>query len=444
MMSDDIAAVGSVGIVADDLTGANDSAVQFARDGWVARLALGDVANVRGASGSVIAIVTDARAQSPDAARAGTAGAVTALAAAGISRLFVKIDSTMRGTVTDQVHGALDAWGAQHPRAYAVACPAYPAMGRTVAAGRLLVDGVGVETTSVGRDPVTPVATSSLAELLPGSTNVSLDHVDAAALAARIAERAEAGARVVTVDAESEEHLSRIADAIALLGPRAVPVGSAGLAVEMSRVWGQGLSAPAASSGAPTERRRVVVVVSSLHDVSRGQHAHLVEAAATGALPEPVHTLAPTLDDMLGEGLPGFLDRELAHAALAAVIVVVAPEQRTGEPGASVDTDTAAVRIAAGLATIADAIMTHIGTGSLVLMGGEGARAVLDRFGAISILVRDSIREGIPIGTIEGGRLHGLPVVTKAGGFGMISSLTDIVPELLNDFPENTTQGESA
>lgn len=89
--------------------------------------------------------------------------------------------------------------------------------------------------------------------------------------------------------------------------------------------------------------------------------------------------------------------------------------------------------IAAGLATITAAIFDHARIGALVLMGGEGARAVLAQLGADSVLVADAIREGIPIGVIEGGLAHGLTVVTKAGGFGDLQSVVDIMPELFND-----------
>ncbi|WP_445442126.1 four-carbon acid sugar kinase family protein [Clavibacter sp. km1a] len=441
--------VGSVAIVADDLTGAADSAVQFARAGWAARLALGDAVQQHGHDGSVIAIVTDARAQDPDEARESTRAAVARAVADGDDRLFVKIDSTMRGTVQEQVEGALAAWASREPSAVAVVCPAYPAMGRTIEGGLLLVDGRGVETTSVGRDPVTPVTTSALAALLPGSAHVEAAS-DAADLAVRIATAAAAGARVVTVDAVTTADLRFVAEALALLGPRAVPVGSAGLAGEMAREWGAGLEAPhadaprvGASVAAP---RHVVVVVSSLHDVSRGQHAHLAAAAAGGSLHESVRTIAPSLDELIGDaGADPTVDDTGTDADAASVTVVLAPERTARDDRSTPDgSPTVAERVAAGLARIADRVITRRGASALVLMGGEGARAVLTRQGADAILVRDAIREGMPLGTIEGGRLHGMPVVTKAGGFGSPSSLTDIVPELLDHPASTPTQGEAS
>ena len=44
--------------------------------------------------------------------------------------------------------------------------PAFPATGRTVEDGRLSVHGVPLAETEVGRDPLSPVATSGVAEVL--------------------------------------------------------------------------------------------------------------------------------------------------------------------------------------------------------------------------------------------------------------------------------------
>ncbi len=417
----------TVGIVADDLTGGGDSAVQFARDGWRTRLALTAPDGQSLGHGAVLAVVSDARAQTDPVARADTARAVGALAEAGANRLLLKIDSTMRGSAHSQIGGALEAWRTRHPTAFAVVCPAYPMMGRTVQQGRVLVNGQGVETTSVGTDPVTPVTTNRLGELLPGSTHLVLGPGTPAAHAARLREAAQTVTGVVTVDATTDADLLALAEAVALLGVDAVPAGSAGLAVALSRVWCPDLANTALH--APAAAERVVVVVSSLHDMSRSQYAHLLAGTPT----EHVRTFAPSLAVLLKPGaIAGWIEAELAAAPdLPAVVVVATPSER---PEASVtDTPTAAVIIADGLATVTAAVFAHRAVGAVVLMGGEGARAVLDSFAASAIRVTAAIREGIPVGLIEGGLADGLTVVTKAGGFGVTSSIADILPELLAD-----------
>ena len=417
----------SVGIVADDLTGGGDSVVQFARDGWHARLALTAPDSGAMSHGTVLAVVSDARAQSAQLARTSTSEAVEALGNAGINRLLLKIDSTMRGSVHAQIHGALSTWRKLHDEAFAVVCPAYPAMKRTVQNGRVLVNGQGVETTAVGTDPVTPVTTNLLSELVPGSVHISLGRGTPLEHAEQLRAAARNQNRVVTVDARTDADLMILAEAVALLGAEAVSAGSAGLAVALSQVWCRDLAAAAAESR--RERAtRVVIVVSSLHDVSRSQYDHLVRSTP----PHLVRTLAPSLTVLLEPGAVGrWITAELAAAPyLPPIVIVATPSER---PAASTASEPAAVIIADGLATITAAVFAHRSVGALVLMGGEGARAVLNRFEADAIVVTDAIREGIPVGLVEGGLADGLTVVTKAGGFGVTSSIADILPELLAD-----------
>lgn len=456
----------TVGIIADDLTGAGDSAVQFAEAGWQASLTLTDSVAVN--PGGVIAIVTDARAQPFEAARLATESAVATLREAGIDRLFVKIDSTMRGSVDAQIRGALTAWadaraGAQgnaEQKPFAIVCPAYPGMGRTLEVGRVLVNGVAVELTSIGRDPVTPVHTALVSALIPGSMNLAAGDDDAAKVSERIAALVAAGIEIVTVDATTDAELDLIAGAAVLLGSAAIPVGSAGLAMAMSKIWADGTDATDAtdstdatevathdeSSRIRRDADRILVVVSSLHDVSREQHAHLV----TVDLAERVRTLAPTLTDLEDEAsTAAWLAAEFVCSKdLPRVVVILSPAER----GDLVETEanpteanpkganpTTAIRVAAGLADLMASVLEQAAISALVLMGGEGARAVLGRFGAEAIRVTGAIRKGIPAGVIEGGLLDGLAVVTKAGGFGDRGTLADLIPELLAQAQKNNT-----
>lgn len=450
----------TVGIIADDLTGAGDSAVQFAEAGWQASLALTDSVAVN--PGGVIAIVTDARAQPFEAARLATESAVATLREAGIDRLFVKIDSTMRGSVDAQIRGALTAWadaraGAQgnaEQKPFAIVCPAYPGMGRTLEVGRVLVNGVAVELTSIGRDPVTPVHTALVSALIPGSMNLAVGDDDAAKVSERIAALVAAGIEIVTVDATTDAELELIAETAVLLGSAAIPVGSAGLAMAMSKIWTDRTDATDATEVAIYDESsricrgadRILVVVSSLHDVSREQHAHLV----TVDLAEQVRTLAPTLTDLEDEAsTAAWLAAEFVCSRdLPRVVVILSPAER----GDLVETEanpteanptganpTTAIRVAAGLADLMASVLEQVAISALVLMGGEGARAVLGRFGAEAIRVTGAIREGIPAGVIEGGLLDGLAVVTKAGGFGDRGTLADLIPELLAQAKKNNT-----
>ncbi|MCY3757134.1 MAG: hypothetical protein OXG96_05375, partial [Acidobacteria bacterium] len=66
------------------------------------------------------------------------------------------------------------------------------------------------------------------------------------------------------------------------------------------------------------------------------------------------------------------------------------------------------------------------GLGATILVGGDTALKVYEQCGARGIRVLGDVVPGIPWGRWIGGRLDGLPLVTKAGGFGDPDTLCDI------------------
>jgi D-threonate/D-erythronate kinase len=361
-----------LGIIADDLTGAGDASVQFAKRGWRTLLTLDSRTLDSSAldsrpldSGLVLSITTDCRALGNEVAQERTAEALRALMNAGIDRIFLKIDSTMRGSVPGQIAGALSAWRHLHSDARAFVCPAYPLMGRTVESGRLLVNGDPVERTPFGSDPVTPVKTSHISELLPDAVTLR------------------------TFDAATDADLMKIAESISAAGPAVIPVGSGGLAEAVAEVW-SGREESVQSTRREPRRRpavgetnpRILLQVSSLNPVSHNQVVRL-------------------------------------KAVFPDVVVLSTPDARG---------DSAAV--AADLAREFAARLKSGKWDVLGMIGGDGARETLRMLGASGIRIIDSLIEGVPHGVIEGGEADQMPVFTKAGGFGAEDALVRCVERI--------------
>jgi uncharacterized protein YgbK (DUF1537 family) len=68
-----------------------------------------------------------------------------------------------------------------------------------------------------------------------------------------------------------------------------------------------------------------------------------------------------------------------------------------------------------------------------VLVGGDGAAAILRRLAADRVVVDSMISTGSPTGTVVGGPADGLRLITKSGGFGQPDTLIRIVDRLRND-----------
>ena len=364
-------------IIADDLTGAGDAAVQFAQRGWRTFVTWGrNPSEVRGRNPDVIAVTTDSRALSNAEAERLTFDALHDLVHAGADRAFLKIDSTMRGSIPGQIAGALAAWRERHPGARAIVCPAYPRMERTVESGRVLVSGTPVERTAIGRDPVTPVATSDMSVLVPLSDSVMI------------------------ADAASDADLADVAGRVVSGGAGVFGVGSGGLAgaiAESLNVHGPAAARDPAKAGLDVRdylrhdwarkrkqghRARILLLVTSLNPVSRAQMAHLRER-------------------------------------FPSVEILASPEGR-------VDSSNIADTLAARFRTAAGRQQWDL----FGFVGGDGARATLRALDASAIRIIDSVVEGIPFGTISGGPFDGTFMFTKAGGFGREDALVRVVERL--------------
>ncbi|EHK63176.1 D-threonate kinase [Achromobacter arsenitoxydans] len=382
-----------IAIVADDLTGSGDTAVQFVRAGWSTHLSIGGADEALSGPATegveVLSVTTNSRALNAADAADVIRRNVRQLRDAGVSRLYKKVDSTLRGAFKAEIDAARDAWGED---AIAVICPAFPATGRTVEQGILYVNGKPVTETSAATDPVTPVTESHIPTLLGCAHVAPLDGDTPETLAARIAQ----AGNTVVVDAATDADLERLARAIGLLGERALPVGAGGLAVPLARVWA------GADQTAP-----VVVVVTSQHSAARAQAAALQAAGAD--------TWTPSLDQLADDAQWQAWSQPLlqAHAqapAEAGTILLLAPEgQRAG-----LDSETVADR----LGSLAAQLIRASRAAGVVATGGDGARSVLVALQANGIALVDEVMGGVPLGTLTGGTAVGLPVVTKAGGFG--------------------------
>src|SRR5258707_10152792 len=126
-------------IVADDLSGACDAGVQFARRGLSTRVIL--VLSVQQAKSQVQVICTNSRRDSAAAAVRQIERLASSLPVSGSTLYFKKIDSTLRGHVGAECEAMMQAFGCS----YAVVAPAYPAQGRSVAKGVLKVHAAGTE-----------------------------------------------------------------------------------------------------------------------------------------------------------------------------------------------------------------------------------------------------------------------------------------------------------
>lgn len=248
-------------VIADDLTGAADSAVHFGAAGRV-RITYPPAEAWSESLGARMVQVRDTETRAvPDSQAARAVGECcrSLMRTFGASsRVFKKVDSTMRGAVEPELLAAREALG----RRLVLLAPSLPSQGRIVERGRLIVDGQD-------RGPV-----------LEGA-----EVVDPKGL------RGKAGFQVlrgplVVVNATNDADLDLLAEALEGRD-EILPAGSAGLAAAIAR-----RQSTVAAAEPRLHRPAVVVAVGTRHPRAR-QHVSAIresglrEVAVFDLLDEP-------------------------------------------------------------------------------------------------------------------------------------------------------------
>jgi D-threonate/D-erythronate kinase len=418
-----------LGILADDLTGATDTGLQFAKYGRRTCVSLTWPVSV---ACDVLVVDLDSRGRSADDARDRAASASRSILAGGTRRLYQKIDSTGRGNLGAEIEGTLR----EYPVAGALVCPAFPELRRTVRDGQILVDGVPLDQTEFADDPLWPATTASLEAIIRRQCDwaiVTLGLADIrqgpTALRRSLRDQLRQGTRIVVADAETTADLRALAEALREFDARVLPVGSAGLAASLADSLERPVREARSLFLASGPR---LVVAGTMNRVGLRQLARLVDAGSAFAALD----LERALDDPLGAG-DGITNEVIRHLWTAGCVVVSLVDPRGAPPDVraameSRDLTPAVVteRLVQGLARAAARAMDAVAPSALILTGGDTARAVCAALGAQALEISREAAPGVPISHFQGGRWDGLPVVTKAGGFGEPDTLVRVIQVL--------------
>lgn len=423
-------------ILADDLTGALDCAAAFASNGISTFVSIHSF--LQPSDHDVVSVNMNTRGNSPEVARDKIYTQTLRQTSSGHFVKFVKIDSTLRGHPGIEIGTAVAASSAS----IVLVAPSFPATGRTVTDGQLLVHGELLTTTEVGKDPVTPVNSSSVKEVLAEHSQLpirvlSLDDVRAGKLLDRLGKITAHGdgPYLVLCDAEIDADLDAIAKAglqfeLAFTSETleqrrgAMFAGSAGLASALARQVGD-----TSNTGTHEDLEfgePIMVVTASQRTLADDQ----IAALATAGIAELQEVLIEVTTDGLTS--PANLDLEAMNLALGAhknlVVRAVASGDLRSMPPPAVQ--KAAKSITEQLGQLVASLVSQHHIGGLVIIGGDTANAVLTAVSARGIVLAAEPLPGVPVGTIVGGALDGVPVATKAGAFGNEQTLVDLFQNL--------------
>lgn len=360
-------------IIADDLTGACDTAVAFSSRGGSAEVLIDSEASGN-ADVDVSAICTETRGTDADQAVEEVRRAAALVKLRGdpgqYDQIFKKVDSTFRGNTFHEIRAVFDAF----PDHFAVLAPAYPAVGRVAVDGVVKVRDATGETSIAVRDDLAGVGLRPV-WIAGGNSAREVEQ--------QMSDVLRGGGRMVFCDGASESDLQVVIKAamrIDVADETRRPVlwiGSAGLAHALA----EDLLASNVRrvSVEPRGTGSTIVFAGSKHPVTRRQIADLGE--------------------------------QMREQMLSRNIVVV--------PVECGDTTLDEIRNAVG------ELKTET-VSCMVMTGGDTAMLVCRALGIYSLKLNEEFEPGIPYATLVGGPFNGCMAILKSGGFGTVDVLSRI------------------
>lgn len=403
-----------IGVVADDLTGANDTCGRLASRGWKAYVSGGTQAP-RGAWHAV-AFNARSRFLGRAQARAASRTAWKKLLASGFKpdHFFQKIDSTLRGFPSAEIEGLMDSG----PGRWAAVVPAYPSLGRVTRQGRHWVEGKPLSRSEYARDPLSPPESFRVDRLFEAGSSVHvrqpLVSAGSAALSLSLARLLRDPAiRFITFDALTDQDLRCIVKASLRLKCRAW-AGASGLAKALAETLVQG---PARRSRPPS-LKKVLVLAGTLSKVTLDQ----IRRASSSGL-GPWGSLSREGEGKVWpEGSRAFFLSSVSSRGAAEALRLKAAGGGSLPKAAA---EAAMKRLARAGGKLAPR------EGMVVLTGGHTLETFYALRGYTGNRIMGDLVPGIPYGRALGPGRKPLWIASKPGGFGKAGDLLKALNRVL-------------
>lgn len=405
-----------IGVIADDFTGASDIANTLAKGlpgqgGLVTSQYMGVPRAAAAPEVEAGVVSLKSRSAPVEDAVAASLEALHWLKAQGCRQIVFKycstFDSTPEGNIGPVGEALADALGVKG----VVACPAFPAMRRTVYQGHLFVGDRLLDESGMQHHPLTPMTDADIRRWLRRQTRSDVGHVPAEvvregpeAIEAALRACADRGETLAIVDAVADEDLVTIgracADAQLLTGGSGIALGLAG------NLIAKGLAKGGRHRFAGVEGPEAVLA-GSCSGMTRSQvDAHRRVHPAMAVAVEDVMNGRTSSGDLVG-----FIEANHGRAPLvyssAAPEDVAAAQARHGR-------ETVAHRLEGLFGETARRLVDR-GVRRVVVAGGETSGAVAQALDLDGLMIGPEISPGVPVLVSEE---RGVALALKSGNFG--------------------------
>ena len=408
-----------LGCIADDFTGGTDLAGMLVKAGMRTVQMIGVPQESLGDDIDAVVVALKSRTAPVEEAIAESLAALRALQKAGCKQFYFKYCSTFDSTAKGNIGPVGEALLQALDSGFTIACPAFPANGRTIYKGHLFVGDLLLSDSGMRNHPLTPMTDASLVRHLQSQVKGKVgltEHCTVlkgeAAIRARFKALQAEGCNFAVVDALSNDDLMSIG--LACSDMPLVTAGS-GIALGLPQNFRRaGLLADdlVADALPPTGGLRAVIS-GSCSVATQGQvTAMRVTNPAFNVDPFELARGSDVVGVALEWAASRIKDGPVLIYATATPEAVKAVQAQLGTEKAGSLVEEALAGIAAGL--------VKLGVGQLIVAGGETAGAVVKALGITGLRIGPEIDPGVPwtVGISKDASKAPLALALKSGNFG--------------------------
>ncbi len=421
-----------VGIIADDLTGANDTALQFHNLGAKTKILL-DTSYVpdRKDLTEVWAISSESRnCDEKEAVRRVENVVKTFADNFTFEYFYKKIDSTIRGHIALETLTMLDILEYDA----AIIIPAFPQEGRITVGGYHLLRGVPIGRTEIAMDPHSPISESYIPALLKsqlseeqqgfvGVLDLKTVMNGAGPILMKINELVREGKKLIIADSTSITDIEQIALAIKKSDKKLLPTGTAAGAQVFGKYWLADVEAEKENLKLPKLPK--LIISGTATQITAEQIRKLEDSddyANVNFIPLEERDILCGIDDEL-------VSRIVTNLKAGVTVCVHTSNLIANFDGFSDDSFAAeltkekfAYMITDYLAELTKQVLAEIPV-LLITLGGETSYKCCSKIGSKMLRLVDEVAPAISICSDSNGQW----LVTKSGNLGKSKTLIDIL-----------------
>jgi uncharacterized protein YgbK (DUF1537 family) len=408
-------------ILADDLTGANDTAIQFVKEGSSA-LVITDIAEIDGLdfkNYDVVSINSNSRGMRPQDAYKTIYNAITELKPNEKGYfVYKKIDSVLRGNSGQELAAVMDVLNVP----LALVAPSFPANRSIIENGLLFsrgssdsggINAIQIFTDQTGRK----TENIPLEEIRQGVENT----------AGFINTRNKNGTQVFVADAVTDSDLEIVYKTSAFLSTH-ILAGSAGLANQLAHYQNK---ANTVFFNKPPVLSPVLIMVGTRQGETASQICHLSRVFQVPVIKFDVRLAARNKAEEASNRAYDEVSRYMKENTPLCVIAVesmFASEAPTGETAHSyTEGDDVSAAISIGFGILTKKLMDSFHFPVILSTGGDTSLGICRQLGIKTMEPLTEIFPGIPLGRVTGGAYDGRFIVTKSGRFGNPNTIVEIL-----------------